>query len=174
MADSEGRSGKNLTVPQRQSAKQEYITSRGWMVFQTVSATRNWTKIGLESNNLGHKNNKLPGHSLDLSTFTMSLLRHYICSLSMPLGWIFHHTARSGGSSVAERRICDRKVSGSSPGRSGGEFSSPWSTFCTDSFRNPFHPRVTAVVSKGSLWFCQKCSDRLQLNTHASCVCGFE
>ena len=30
------------------------------MVLQTVSATRNWTKIGLESDNLGHQNTKLP------------------------------------------------------------------------------------------------------------------
>ena len=43
----------------------------------------------------------------------------------------------------------DRKVAGSSPGRSGGVFSSSESTFCADC--------VTALVRKRSRSFCQKC-----------------
>ena len=43
------------------------------------------------------------------------------------------------------------------PAGSAGEFSSPGSTFCADSFRYPFHPRVTAVARKRSWSFCQKC-----------------
>ena len=44
------------------------------------------------------------------------------------------------------------------PAGAAGEFSSPGSTFCADSFRYPFHPRVTAVARKRSRSFCQKCS----------------
>ena len=43
------------------------------------------------------------------------------------------------------------------PAGAAGEFSSPGSTFCADSFRYPFHPRVTAVARKRSRSFCQKC-----------------
>ena len=32
------------------------------------------------------------------------------------------------------------------PAGAAGEFSSPGLTFCADSFRYPFHPRVTAVA----------------------------
>ena len=39
-----------------------------------------------------------------------------------------------------------------------GEFSSPGSAFCADSyFWYPFHPHVTAVARKRSRSFCQKC-----------------
>ena len=34
------------------------------------------------------------------------------------------------------------------PAGAAGEFSSPGSTFCADSFRYPFYPRVTAVARK--------------------------
>ena len=40
----------------------------------------------------------------------------------------------SGDSIVAERRTRDRKVSGSSPGRSGGRIFFRVSTFCVDSY----------------------------------------
>ena len=44
------------------------------------------------------------------------------------------------------------------PAATVGEFSSPGSTFCADSyFRYPFHPRVTTVARKKSRSFCQKC-----------------
>ena len=42
------------------------------------------------------------------------------------------------------------------PAGAVGEFSSPGSTFCADSFRYPFHSRVTAVARKRSRSFCQK------------------
>ena len=47
-------------------------------------------------------------------------------------------------SSVVERRSDDRKVTSSMPGKSGGEDSSPESTFWSDSFGYPLHPRATA------------------------------
>ena len=37
-----------------------------------------------------------------------------------------------------------------------------------------FHRLVAAVVRKVSRSFCQKCSGRLQLNTHVPYLCGFE
>ena len=42
------------------------------------------------------------------------------------------------------------------PAGAAGEFSSPGSTFCADSFRYPFHSSVTAVARKRSRSFCQK------------------
>ena len=60
------------------------------------------------------------------------------------------------------------------PAGTAGEFSSPGSTFCADSY--PFHPRVTTVARKKSRSFCQKvqvAGGRLQLNTHTPYVCGF-
>ena len=51
-------------------------------------------------------------------------------------------------SSVVERRSDGRKVTGSMPGRSGGEDSSPESTFWSDSFGYPLHPRVTTGSSQ--------------------------
>ena len=64
------------------------------------------------------------------------------------------------GAGIAQWSECwthDQKVPGSGPGRSGGRFSSPGSTFCADLFRYPFHPRVTPVARKRSWSFCQKC-----------------
>ena len=56
-----------------------------------------------------------------------------------------------------------------------GEFSSPGSTFCADSYlRYPFHPgRVTAVARKKSGHSAKSAGGRLQLNTHTPYVCGF-
>ena len=57
-----------------------------------------------------------------------------------------------------ERRTHDRKVPGSSPGRSGGRIFFPMVIFlCWLLFRYPFHPRLTAVARKRSRSFCQKC-----------------
>ena len=55
------------------------------------------------------------------------------------------HNMGSGGkdSLVVERRTHDWKVAGSSPGRSGGKFSSPVSSFCADSY---FGIRSTPVL----------------------------
>ena len=55
-----------------------------------------------------------------------------------------------------------------------GEFSSPGPTFCADSFRYPFHPRVSAVARKDPGHSAESAGGRLQLNTHAPYVCGFE
>ena len=58
-----------------------------------------------------------------------------------------------------ERRICDWKVAGSSPCRSGGRiFFSRVNFLCWLLLRYPFHPRVTAVARKRSRSFCQKCT----------------
>ena len=67
-----------------------------------------------------------------------------------------------GGAGIAqwlERRTPDRKVPGSSPGRSGGKsfFSRVSFLCCLLLIRYPFHPRVTAVARKRSRSFCQKC-----------------
>ena len=73
-----------------------------------------------------------------------------------------------------ECRTGDRKVPGSSPGRSGGRiFFSRVSFLCWLLFRYPFHPRVTAVAHKRSRPFCQKC--RWQVTAkHTYTLCGFE
>ena len=48
-----------------------------------------------------------------------------------------------------------------------GEFSSPGSTFCAESFRYPFHPRVTAIARKQNLGHsARSAGGSLQLNTH--------
>ena len=78
---------------------------------------------------------------------------------SSPKHWALFPVANvgSGGSSVVERRIRDRKASGSGPGwtRERIFFSR---VFCADSFfRYPFHPRVTAVARKRSCSLGQKC-----------------
>ena len=59
------------------------------------------------------------------------------------------------------------------PAGAAGEFSSPWSTFCADLFRYPFHPRVTAVARKDPGHSAKSAGGRLQVNTHAPYVCGF-
>ena len=60
------------------------------------------------------------------------------------------------------------------PAGTAGEFSSPGSTFCADSyFRYPFHPRVTTVARKKSRHSAKSAGGRLQLNTHTPYVCGF-
>ena len=57
-----------------------------------------------------------------------------------------------------ERRTLDRKVPGSSPGRSGGRiFFSRVNFLCWPLLRYPFNPRVTAVARKRLRSFCQKC-----------------
>ena len=67
---------------------------------------------------------------------------------SVPLGYVevatsvtahSRHTLHSsppgnGDSSVVQRWTRDRNVAGSSPGRCAGEFSSPESSFCADSY----------------------------------------
>ena len=44
------------------------------------------------------------------------------------------------------------------PAGAAGEFSSPESTLCSDSYLVSVHPRVTAVARKISQSFCEKCS----------------
>ena len=56
-----------------------------------------------------------------------------------------------------ERRTRDRKVPGSSPGRSGGRIFFSRVNFLCWLLLYPFHPRVTAVARKRSRSFCQKC-----------------
>ena len=62
----------------------------------------------------------------------------------------------SGNSSVVESRTRDRKVSGSSPGRSWGRIILSRVNFlCWFLLRYPFHPRVTTVARKRSRSFFQ-------------------
>ena len=60
------------------------------------------------------------------------------------------------------------------PAGSAGEFSSPGSTFCADSY---FSIRSTPVLPqwhvKDSGHSAKSADSRLQLNTHALYVCGF-
>ena len=56
-----------------------------------------------------------------------------------------------------EHQTCDRRTWVRVLAGVAGEFSSPGSTLCADSFRYPFHPCVTAVACKTSWSFCQKC-----------------
>ena len=73
-----------------------------------------------------------------------------------------------------EHWACDRKVAGSSPGRSGRRiFFSRVDFLCRLLFRYLFHPRVTAVACKRSQLSVSSAGGRLQLNTQASYVCGF-
>ena len=76
-----------------------------------------------------------------------------------------------GGAWIAqwlERRIRDRKVAGSSPGRSGGRIllQGQLSVLTVISVSVP--PRVTAVARKRSLSFCQKC--RWQVTAKHTCT----
>ena len=69
-----------------------------------------------------------------------------------------HVSEGAGIAQWLERRTRDRKVPGSSPGRSGGRsFFSRVNFLCWLLFRYPSHPRVTAVARKRSWSFCQKC-----------------
>ena len=49
-----------------------------------------------------------------------------------------------------------------------GELSSPWSTFCADLFKYPFHPCVTTVAHERSRSFCQEC--RWQVAPQHTCT----
>ena len=61
------------------------------------------------------------------------------------------------------------------PAGAAGEFSSPWSTFCADSY---FGIHSTPVLPqqhlKGPGHCAKSAGGRLQLNMHAPYVCGFE
>ena len=70
--------------------------------------------------------------------------------------WNKHIHWGEGIAQWLERRTYDRKVAGSSPGRSGGR-TFPGSTFCADSyFGIHSNPRVTAVARKRDRSFCQR------------------
>ena len=69
----------------------------------------------------------------------------------------------------------DRKVAGSSPCRSGRRiFFSRVNFLCWLLFRYPFYARVTAIAHERSGHSAKCPGGRLQLNTHAPYVCGFE
>ena len=59
------------------------------------------------------------------------------------------------------------------PAGAAGEFPSPGSTFCVDSYFGIFDPRVTAIDVKDPGHSAKSAGGRLQLNTHAPYVCGF-
>ena len=60
------------------------------------------------------------------------------------------------------------------PAGAAGEFSSPWSTFCADSY---FGILSTLVLPQWHVkdpgHSAKSAGGRLQLNTHAPYVCGF-
>ena len=69
----------------------------------------------------------------------------------------------SQNSLLVERRTHDRKLVSSSPGKGGGEFSSPGLTFCADSYAVRVPGSVTAVACKRPQSSCPKC--RWQVTT---------
>ena len=85
---------------------------------------------------------------------------------------------KAGIAQWLECQIRDRKVPGSSPGRSGGKkFFSRVNFLCCLLFRYPFHPRVTAVARKRSRSFRQMCRWQVTAKhtyTPAPYLCGFE
>ena len=69
----------------------------------------------------------------------------------------------------------DRKVPGSSPRRNGGRmFFSRVSFLSWLLFRYPFHPVLPLQLVKDSCHSAKGTGVRLQLNTHATYVCGFK
>ena len=89
----------------------------------------------------------------------------FVSSLGFDCSWLLG----SGEGSFGERQTRDRKVSGSSPGRSDGRILfSRVSFLCWFLFRYPFHPGVTAVARKKSWSFCQKC--RWQISAKHTCI----
>ena len=84
----------------------------------------------------------------------------------------FHNLGSRHSSVVIVRRTRDRKVAGSSPGRSGGSiFFSKVNFLCRLLFRYPFYVRVTAVARKRSRSFCQRCM--LEDTAKHSCTLWF-
>ena len=74
-----------------------------------------------------------------------------------------------------KRRTRDRKVAGSSPGRSGGRmFSSRVNLLCWLLFRYRFHTLVTTVARKRPRSFCQKCRRQVTPKHTYIHLCGFE
>ena len=66
-------------------------------------------------------------------------------------------------------RAPDRKIAGSSPGRSDGRFFFSMVNFCfVCYFCYPFHFRVSAVARTSSWSFCQKC--RCQVTAKHTCT----
>ena len=89
--------------------------------------------------------------------------------LSVLLFNVYAFYTRERGWLNGSRRIRDREVSGSIPGRSIEiMFFSMVSFRCWRLFRYPFHPRVTAVARERSRSFCQKW--RLQVTAKHTCI----
>ena len=85
------------------------------------------------------------------SVTVLSIVVLFACTWNKHVHW------GEGIAQWLERRTRDRKVAGSSPGRSGGR-TSPGSALCADSyFGIHSNPRVTAVARKGDRSFCQRC-----------------
>ena len=74
--------------------------------------------------------------------------------------------ARDG--SVVDQWTCDRKVLGSTPGRSSGRIFFSRVNFLCRLFQYLFHPCVTAVACERSRSFCQKC----RWLVSAQCTCS--
>ena len=64
---------------------------------------------------------------------------------------------RAGITQWLEHRTRDWKVAGSNPAGAAGEFCSPGSTFCADSYFGIHSTHVTALAHKISRSFWQKC-----------------
>ena len=81
-----------------------------------------------------------------------------------------------GDSSVVERRTRglndQRRFESRQDWDWGGRIFFSGVTFCADSFRYPFHRRVTAVARARSWSFCQKCMSQVTPKHTCSLVCG--
>ena len=87
----------------------------------------------------------------------------------------------SAGARIAqwlERQTRDRTVPGSSPRRRGGRIffsmASRVNFLCWLLFRYPFHPMLPQKHVKNPGHSAKSAGGRLQLNTHAPYLCGFE
>ena len=99
------------------------------------------------------------------------------------VGWLGGWVGDSGDSLVIiapDSPLIESRGFESVPAGAAGEsVSSPWSTFCADSYFGigPFHPRVTAAVArKRPRSFCQKhrsVAGYTRISTHTPYVCDF-
>ena len=89
---------------------------------------------------------------------TLGLKQSHSSSSAQAKFWYYSTVEHLTPSLLWFRQTRDRKVAGSSPGRSGGRtVLSRVNFLCWLLFRYPFHPCVTAVARKRSRSFCQKC-----------------
>ena len=101
-------------------------------------------------------------------TYAHNVHVHYVkCIFRFSLNWRGQLSGQSAGLIIKRSRV---RI----PAGAAGEFSSPASTFCADSY---FGIRSTSVLTQQHVkdpgHSAKSAGCRLQLNTHAPYVCGF-